>query len=144
MNFCPKIKALSMALIITLLVAPAFSYSESQRAADFHKHQNYKKKQERKRVSAAKEQSRQAKQLEALREKERKQFIRNGRNKKSGVDKYESQHLRSMAEKKRQYSQLRKKFVRQKKKQKIKRSKSQISENQEFGINTAIDDTKYY
>ena len=75
MNFCPKIKAILIVLVVSCFAATAFGYSEAQRATDFYKHQQHKKQQERIRLAATREQRRINKERERLQEKNRKQFI---------------------------------------------------------------------
>ena len=140
MIICPKIKAALMAIALSLpLVCFSFevsAYSEAQRASDFYKHQNYKKQQERNRQAAANEEKRARKQQQRLQERRRKQFIASGRNKKSNTDKYKNQYLKNIEKKQRDYDRLAKSHARLRKQKNKKRSRSQISENTEFGINT--------
>ena len=148
MNFCPKIKAalviFALSFSLSSFSASAEAYSEAQRASDFYKHQNYKKQLEKKRLAAAKEQSRKRRSLERSQEKSRKQFIANGRNKKLDTSRYENQYLKAIAKKQREYKALIKNYVYRRNQKRKKRSRSQIGENTEFGINTSLDDSKYY
>ena len=129
-------KAFFIAITLLAFSSISMAYTEEQRVRAFHKHEQHKKQQHKKRLAAAAEQKRIRRLQKQEDKRARRSFIAAGRNKKSNVDKYESQYLREKQSREKKLQRLAKQHAKISALSRSKKMRSLIDENTEFDINS--------